>query len=214
MRLTARLAIGLALLLAPACSGSADEPDRTAEAPSAERAIAAFDDSQAALAASIAAVTESALADPTAMRAAAMNALEGADPAERFAAVYGLTLSASTEDAASLDALRELTGSDDVTERLLAAGALAALGERDGIATLIDALTSEAPLRNVDPPMQAWRYARANLLLMVGQDLGLRDASDLEAATAAADAWSSWWTENADALTWNAQLGRFEGGSG
>jgi len=46
-----------------------------------------------------------------------------------------------------------------------------------------------------------------------GEDLGLRDASDLEAAAAAADAWSSWWTENAEALTWNAELGRFEGGS-
>jgi HEAT repeat protein len=200
-------------LLAPACSGSAEDPDRTPEAATAEQAIAAFDDSQAALAASIAAVTESALADPDAMRAASMEALGAAGPAERFAAVYGLTLSASTDDPASLDALRELAGSDDVTERLLAAGALAALGERDGVATMIDSLTSEEQLRNVDPPMPAWRYARANLLLIVGHDLGLRDASDLDAATAAADAWSSWWAENAEALTWNPQLGRFEGGA-
>jgi hypothetical protein len=94
---------------------------------------------------------------------------------------------------------------------LLAAGTLAALGEHSGVEALIDALSSDEPLRDVDPPLHAWRYARANLLLAVGQDLGLRDAADLASAAEAQAAWRAWWTENADALTWNAELGRYEG---
>lgn len=201
------------VLLVAACSGRGGEGEPTREAPSAGAAISGFDDSQSHLAASLGAVTESALADPAAMRDAALAGLDAAEPAQRFAAVYGLTMTASTEAPASLDALREIVASGDATERLLAAGALASVGERDGVSVLIEALSSDAPMRNVDPSMTVWRYARANLLLFVGQDLGLLEANDAEAAIAAQEAWRAWWAENADALTWNAELGRYEAGA-
>jgi hypothetical protein len=206
--------MGVLLLLAVACTGGGDSGPSgapPADVPSAEDAISGFDASQPALSRSIAAVAESAEADPGAMRDAALAALDATEPTRRFAAVFALSLTASTDVPESLDALRDLAASSDVTERLLAAGTLAALGEHDGVEALIDALSSDEPLRNVDPPMTAWRFGRANLLLLVGQDLGLRDAVDLASATAAQAAWRTWWTENAAALTWNAETGRYEG---
>jgi hypothetical protein len=198
--------------MAAACTGSGgDAQDPSRETPSPEDAIAAFDQDHDALARSIATLNEAADADPDAMRAAAMDGLEASDPAERFAAVYALTLTASTTDPASVDTLRELMSSADATERLFAAGTLAALGEKDGISVLIDALASREPVRNLDPPMDAWRYARANLLSMVTQDLGLRDAITPRAAEDAGGAWREWWTANSDALTWDAELGRYGG---
>lgn len=119
-------------------------------------------------------------------------------------------MTASTADPASIEALRTLSTSPDVTERLLAAGALAALGDRTGVDVLIDALVSEELLRNVDPPFAAWRYSRANLLLLVDQDLGLAEAGDAEAAANAQPAWVDWWAANAAELTWNAELGHYE----
>jgi hypothetical protein len=195
-----------------ACTGSGgDASDPSRDAPSPKDAIAAFDQEQDALARSIATLNEAAVADPDAMRAAAIDGLEASDPAERFAAVYALALTASTSDPASIDALRELMTSPDATERLFAAGTLAALGRKDGVSVLIDALASRDPIRNVDPPMDAWRYARANLLSLVAQDLGLRDAITPRAAEVAEAAWREWWTANADALTWDAELGRYRG---
>jgi hypothetical protein len=119
-------------------------------------------------------------------------------------------MTASTADPASIEALATLTTSPHVTERVLAAGALAALGHTDGVEVLIDALASAEVLRNVDPPFAAWRYSRANLLLFVDQDLGLVDAGDAAAAAAAQPAWREWWAANAAELTWNAELGRYE----
>jgi hypothetical protein len=204
-------ALTLAFMVA-ACTGSGgDATDPSRDAPSPRDAIVAFDQGQDALAGSIATLNEAAAADSDAMRAAAIDGLEASDPAERFAAVYALALTASTSDPGSLDALRELMTSADATERLFAAGTLAALGEKDGVSVLIDALALRAPIRNVDPPMAAWRYARANLLSLVPQDRGLRDAVTPRAAEVAGVAWREWWTVNADALTWDAELGRYGG---
>ena len=113
-------------------------------------------------------------------------------------------------DPASIEALRTLSNSTDVTERLLAAGTLAALGEKNGVDVLIDAMVSDELLRNVDPPFAAWRYSRANLLLFIDQDLGLADARDAAATAAAQPAWMDWWAAHAAELTWNAELGRYE----
>ena len=179
--------------------------------PTAIAAIAAFDET--ALARSISAVNESALIEPDALREEALAGLDASDASRRFASVLALTMTASTDEPASIDALRTLLVSPDVTERLLAAGALAALGDRDGVDVLIDALASAELLRNVDPPFAAWRYSRANLLLVVEQDLGLVDARDATAAAAAQPAWADWWAEHAGQLTWNAELGHYEAAS-
>ena len=178
--------------------------------PTADAAIAEFDDAPLQLAPSLGAINESALADPDALRAAALVGLGAGVPNRRFASVLALTMTASTADPASIEALRTLSNSPDVTERLLAAGALASVGDRDGVGVLIDALTSEELLRNVDPPFAAWRYSRANLLLFVDQDLGLVDAGDATAAATAQPAWADWWAEHAGELTWNAELGYYE----
>ena len=65
-------------------------------------------------------------------------------------------------------------------------------------------------LRHVDPPMPAWRYARANLLLFVDEDLGLRAAADQQAAAAAQLAWREWFEANRHLLSWRPDLGRYE----
>jgi HEAT repeat protein len=179
------------------------------EAPTAVAAIAAFDDSPSALGRSISAVNESALTDPDTLRREALAGLDSGEPS-RFACVLALTMTASTDDPASMEALRALSSSSDVTERLLSAGALAALGDKDGVDVLIGALGSEELLRNLDPPFAAWRYSRANLLLFVDQDLGLADAHDAQAAGAAQQAWVDWWGEQSGDLTWNPELGHYE----
>ena len=187
-------------------------PDVTsAHAASADAVISGFDESQSALPRSIAAIADSADADPGAMRVAALAALDATEPEQRFAAVYALSLTASTKVPESLAALHDIVVASNITERLLAAGTLAALGVHEGVAALIEALSSDEPLRNLDPPMTAWRYARANLLPAIAQDLGLSDAVDLQSAKQAQAAWRTWWTENADALTWNPELARYEG---
>ena len=226
----------LSLVVAVSCSGGSDEERVVGSAPqsteavsgdvattdsptttvaplsnasnSAIAAIAEFDDAE--LARSLGAINESALADPDTLRAEALVGLSAAEPNRRFASVLALTMTASTEYPPSIEALRKLSTSPDVTERLLAAGALAALGEKNGVDVLIDALVSEELLRNVDPPFAAWRYSRANLLLFIDQDLGLADARDAAATAAAQPAWMAWWAAHAAELTWNAELGRYE----
>ena len=155
----------LLLVVAVSCSGGADErrdvgsaPASTDDAsgkvsigpattktdePTADAAIDEFDDAPLALAPSLGAINESALADPDALRAAALVGLGAGVPNRRFASVLALTMTASTADPASIEALRTLSNSPDVTERLLAAGALASVGDRDGVGVLIDALVSE-----------------------------------------------------------------------
>jgi hypothetical protein len=204
-------AAALVALVVASCTsdGGSGAPSTSFEVPSADEAIAGFDQRQASLATSIALLTESALADPEAMREAALAELDATEPDRRFAAVLGLCLTASADPAASVDALVELSSSSDATERLLSAGALAAIGEERGVDVLIEALGSEEPMRGFDPPFAAWRYARANLLLLLGQDLGLRDAVDAASAAKAQAAWLAWWAENADALEWDPDAGRY-----
>ena len=182
----------------------------TTATPTAIAVIAEFDEAPGALARSISAVNESALTEPDALREEALAGLDAVEASRRFASVLALTMTASTDDSASIEALRTLSASPDVTERLLAAGALASTGDKDGVDVLIDALTSVELLRNVDPPFAAWRYSRANLLLFVDQDLGLVDARDATAAATAQPAWADWWAEHAGELTWNAELGHYE----
>jgi HEAT repeat protein len=186
-----------------------DTPAPT-DTPTAIAAIVGFDDGPSALARSLSAVNESALTDPDALREEALAGLDSGELSRRFACVLALTMTASTDEPASIEALRTLSTSPDVTERLLAAGALAALGDKNGVDVLIDALASQELLRNLDPPFAAWRYSRANLLLFLDQDLGLADAHDAQAAAAAQLAWVSWWAAHSAELTWNADLGHYE----
>lgn len=191
-----------------------DAPETAATQPGAAAGvIAAFDDAPQALGRSISAINERALTDPDSLREEALAGLEGGEPSRRFASVLALTMTASTEDVESIEALRALSVADDVTERMLAAGTLAALGDKTGIDVLIEGLVSDELLRHTDPPFAAWRFARANLLLMVDQDLGLVDAHDPAAAAAAQPAWQGWWAEQSADQTWNAEMARYEASS-
>ena len=188
-----------------------DAPATAATQPgAAAEVIAAFDDAPQALGRSISAINERALTDPDSLRQEALAGLEGGEPSHRFASVLALTMTASTDDAGSIEALRVLSVADDVTERMLAAGTLAALGDKAGIEVLIEGLASDELLRNTDPPFAAWRFARANLLLMIDQDLGLVDAHDPATAATAQPAWQRWWAEQSAGQTWNAEMARYE----
>ncbi len=199
------IAVSVLSVLTPACGGGNDGREDPSGIPSARTAIRGFD--QARASASIATITRIALADPDAVRETALAELGTTDPDRRFAAVYALTMTVSAADPGSLEAVRGLLGSVDVTERLLAAGALASLGRREGIETLIAGLPSTEPMRNLDPPMDAGRYALANLRSLI--DLGLEVPLEGVGPAEVAPAMEAWWREHGAELTWDADLGRY-----
>jgi hypothetical protein len=214
--------VALIVVAAVSCSDSSSDESVVDVVPTSSEAVQpgaaasvidGFDDAPQALGRSIAAINGRALTDPDLLRDEAVAGLDSGDPSRRFASVLALTITASTDDARSLEALRGLSAADDVTERLLAAGTLAALGDKAGIDVLIEGLASDELLRNTDPPFAAWRFARANLLLMVDQDLGMVDAHDPAAAAAAQPAWLRWWAEQSAGQTWNAETARYEASS-
>ncbi|HEX4981314.1 MAG TPA: hypothetical protein VFV63_06435, partial [Ilumatobacteraceae bacterium] len=116
----------LLIVVAVSCSGDPDEervvgsapqstrdasgdvsttvPSATTAVPTAIAAIAEFDDAE--LARSLGAINESALADPDVLRAEALVGLGASEPNHRFASVLALTMTASTADPASIEALR------------------------------------------------------------------------------------------------------------
>jgi HEAT repeat protein len=160
----------------------------------AAKAIAGFDPARGALDTSFARVDAAAETDPSATRAAAISRLSSSRAPEHFAAVYALGLIASASDRAQLHSLLH---SPNVTERLLAAAALARLHDTDAIPPLIAALHSPTQVQYWAPAIPAWRFARLVLLERTGLDFGLRRASTLRAGRAAAVRWGRWWSANA-----------------
>jgi hypothetical protein len=147
---------------------------------------------------------------PQRVEAAAQYYLEAQDPHVRFAALYALANTASSERA--LEALRGLLDHSDVTYRLLAAAGLVTGGVKDGIPVLIEGLRSDEELTFSQPPMRAWRYAQNLLTLYVNQDLGLMAAEDFNTAQAAAAAWEAWWQQVQADIVWDAASGEFTWG--
>ena len=206
--LRARGAIGLALLLAialVACSRSG-ENNGTA---TPEHAITAFDASEAHVGARIHDLNRAAAADPAALRKAALLHLHDGSPAVRYAALYGLMLTATAHEGST--ELAAMLPSANLDERLLSAATLAGIGDKRGLPVLIDALDNPEQLRFRDPPQPAFTFARAELLWLTDADLGLKTAPDLDAAKVAAakPAWRLWWQENQATLHMDAQKRRF-----
>ena len=137
---------------------------------------------------------------PAAVREAAIERLRASDPNLRYAAVYGLALTA--DDADSIAALVPILTSSDISERMLAAGSLISRGEKSAFPILIDALDSDDPLAFRDPPQRAWQFARFVLIQYTEEDMGLLGplTFSTEQAAAAKPTWETWWSDHGDAL--------------
>lgn len=235
-RLRRRSLVALAVSAATACSGgpSAQPPEvgtgadvgaaaevgTTAQVSTAsevsevdtaselEAAITQFDDPGRPLSASLSVIHRHARERPDALRDAASRHLGTADADRRYAAVYALALTADDETSAAR--LREILDAADATERLVAANALVARGDKTGIPALIALLDVDEDVRFGVPPQRTWRAARFLLVQYTGQDLGLI-GPDFDAARSAAakPAWEQWWAEHGAALQWDADAGRF-----
>lgn len=140
---------------------------------------------------------------PGEVRDAAIERLQASDPNLRYAAVYGLALTA--DDAESMAALVPILSSPDISERMLAAGSLISRGDKNAFPVLIDALDSDDPLAFRDPPQRAWQFARFVLIQYTEEDMGMLGPRtfSLDQAAAAKPAWERWWSEHGDALRYD-----------
>lgn len=140
---------------------------------------------------------------PGEVRDAAIERLHASDPIRRYAAVYGLALTA--DDAESMAALVPILSSSDINERMLAAGSLISRGDKSAFPVLIGALDSDDPLAFRDPPQRAWQFARFVLVQYTDEDMGLLGPRTFSAeqAAAAKRAWDRWWSEHGDALRYD-----------
>lgn len=125
----------------------------------------------------------------------------------RYAALYSLSLTA--EPGAGTVELRPFLRSSDVSEQMLAAGNLAANGDKAALPVLIDALGSEERLAfRVE---RAWEFARLVLIQYTEEDFGL--VSDAQPtprqAAAAKPRWEEWWVAASSDLRWDAGAERF-----
>jgi len=112
----------------------------------------------------------------------------------RLGAIYVLGLTARSPR--ELAALRRALGDRILEHRVIAAGALIGMGEKEAIPVLIEALrrTGRLPFSNVSEAA----HAAEALGAYTGQDLG----SD-------AEAWSDWFEAEGPALTWDDTERRF-----
>lgn len=166
------------------------------KATSPEDSIGGFNPAPKRINASFAALNRLAIQDPEGLRAAALERLASKDPNVRYAAVYALSLTATP--GLSLQALRPILHSPDVTERVLAAETLVAQRDKTGVPVLIGALGSDTPLAHWGPPRPAWQAAQRALLRFVPEDLGLARARTLREAVRAKGAWTQWWAHHAN----------------
>jgi hypothetical protein len=197
------LAVGLLLVL-PAAAGSARR------ATPAENAITSFAGDPLHADASFAAISAQ-LANPAALRAAALEYLGSPSYPVHFAALYALSLTAAPGRAD--DALASLPGSAGVNDRVLASAGLAASGDTRGLPVLIALLGDASWLSYRDPPEHAWQLARVALLELTRQDLGLVHASTAAAAHRAQQAWTRWWQTNGSSLRWDPTQRRYVSGA-
>lgn len=197
-----RLTVIIVLLPALAACGGDGGPDGEAGPP--EDPILAFDSSPLKREPSFRALYAQIHARPAELREAALAHLRDADPDVRYASLFALAMTA--EPGAPLDALRPFLQSSDPSERMMAAGALVANGEKAGLPVLIDALTSTAPLRFHDPSLLAWQLARSTLIQYTDEDMGLLARPGARWEPEAAQArWRAWWQKSEPHVTWTGQ---------
>lgn len=184
----------LALLALPACGGDGGGEPTQASGSGPGQVITGFNGESA----DFRAMHELAREQPGELRTAALDELGSRQSNVRYAAVYGLAM---TAEGRSLERLRGLLESEDVSERVLAAEALVSRGEAAGLPVLIEALGSEEGLRFRDPPQRGWELARLLLVQYTGEDFGLiGNGFDGAKAAAALPAWEAWWKKRGAAL--------------
>jgi hypothetical protein len=190
------LLAGLTALMLVSCGSGAAGPSVT---PSPEQAITGFDPSNAAaIQAGFLALNQSAHDNPTGLRQAALKHLGDSNTWVHYAAVYGLALTVTpTQGSAEVATMLSATNLDD---RLLAAGALAGIGDKRGLPVLIAALDQGDKLSFRDPPQPAFDFARAELLYFTTEDFGLRGSTDLASVAATKPAWLGWWQANQSSI--------------
>ncbi|HET7678777.1 MAG TPA: HEAT repeat domain-containing protein [Xanthobacteraceae bacterium] len=126
-----------------------------------------------------------------ALRNAALTRLNDTDARVRYAAIYALAITADAK--AGANALAGVLGSGSTDERLLAAGALAGIGDKRGFPALIDALDDRTQLEYRLPPTLALHFAKSQLLWFTTQDFGLKSATSDEQIANTKAAWQQWW---------------------
>lgn len=196
---------GLALLSGGCSTGNAPSGERSdssssstaQDAPSAKTALAEFSLHPAEISRSFATVDRLAAFDRDELRAAALDGIDAVDPDARYVAVYALSLTATAESVAEL---AHVMVSGAPWERLLAATALAGLGDRDAVPVIIAFLSDDDSFPYWEPPTTYWKYARRQLLSMTGEDFGLSAALDSTSAAATIPAWTQWWAVNGAAF--------------
>lgn len=170
---------------------------------SPEQAIVAFDAAPLEREPSFRALYNHIHARPAELREAALDHLGDDDPDIRYASLFALAMTA--ERGPSLESLRPLLRSADPSERLMAAGTLVVNGEKAGLPVLVDALTSEAPLR-YEPTRLAWEFARSTLIEFTDEDMGLlaRPGAKWNSKKAQAS-WRAWWERSEPDVTWTGE---------
>jgi HEAT repeat protein len=179
------------VLALSACSGS-----ETPEGPRA--AIEGFGEAPSG-SLGLSALNREATMGPEAAREAALELIGEDDSDVRFAAAYVLALVGI--EAGSADRLRPLLDVEDPSIRLLAAQTLAAAGVGEGVPVLISLLASDDPLPHTGEDLRVWQVARRTLLDVTGEDLGLGEAADVEAASATIPDWERWWASAQGSFT-------------
>jgi len=140
------------------------------------------------------------------LRAVALGKLNDSSPNVHYAAVYALSLTAqSGQGSAELDQMLTAT---DTTDRLLAAGSLASIGDSSAIPVLIAALSSDDELA-YDDEQSAFEFAQAELIYFTNEDFGLRTASGLAAVSATQPAWQQWWSTEGPSLHFDATTRKY-----
>jgi hypothetical protein len=186
------------------CGGSVPV---ASSAPSPEKAIAAFDPSNAAIEASFSKLNVAARDKPVALRQAALAHLKDSNPDVHYAAVYALALTVTgSQGSKEMAALLTAVSLDD---RLLAAGALTGIGDKRGLPVLIAALDQDGQLLYRDPPQAAFQFARTELLYFTKNDFGTASSTDFASTAATKPSWESWWQVNKAALRFDSTSGKY-----
>jgi hypothetical protein len=203
---TTLLALPAVVLACSACGGGGGGgEDRKIDA---RVAIEEFDSSTRARTRSLSRLTRAIVTDRAGVREAALDSLDAEEADARLAAVYTLGLVLEPPDA---DALASSLGAVEPGERLLAAAALASLGDGRGVPVLIAALDGSDLLPLSAGGVHAWQQARFALLAFTGRDFGLRAARTHAAAAATKSRWEAWWSANASSFRVVRAKGRFAG---
>jgi hypothetical protein len=204
VRRRARRFVVVGLFAAVVLVGAGCGGGRTGPSPSA--AITDFNPGETTINASFAALNTLARTHTDQLRAVALEQLNNSSPNVHYAAVYALSLTAQSGQGSA--ELGQMLTATDTTDRLLAAGSLASIGDSSAIPVLIAALSSDEELA-YDDEQSVFEFAQAELIYFTNEDFGLRTASGLAAVSATQPAWQQWWSTKGPSLHFDATTRKY-----